>query len=144
MQDSSVVAKRKLDCYLYSLMGENLNFGTHSEAISHLEDWGFNVSQTYAECPSITEVEEYIAFWEMKRFELPLETDGIVIKVDSFEDQRKLGFTAKSPRWAIAFKYKSENKPTILEDISYNVGRTGAITPVANLQPVLLAGTTVK
>ena len=144
MQDSSVVAKRNLDCFLYSLMGENLEFTTHGEAISHLEHWGFNVSQTYAECPSIAEVEDYINHWEMRRFELPLETDGIVIKVDNFEDQRKLGFTAKSPRWAIAFKYKSENKPTILENISYNVGRTGAVTPVANLRPVLLAGTTVK
>ena len=144
MQDSSVVAKRKLDCYLYSLMGENLNFKTHSEAITSLEDWGFNVSQTYRECPNLAEVKAYIRDWELQRFELPLETDGIVIKVDSFEDQQKLGFTAKSPRWAIAYKYKSENKPTILQSISYNVGRTGAITPVANLQPVLLAGTTVK
>ena len=144
MQDSSIVAKRKLDCYLYSLMGENLSYKTHSEAINSLVEWGFNVSNTYKKCPTITEVMEYIQYWELRRFDLPLETDGIVIKVDSFKHQQVLGFTAKSPRWAIAYKYKSENKPTLLQDIVYNVGRTGAITPVANLQPVLLAGTTVK
>jgi DNA ligase (NAD+) len=144
MQDSAVVAKRKLDCFLYSMMGENLPFKTHREAISALEEWGFNVSDTYASCNNLQEVMDYIKYWEIRRFELPLETDGIVIKVDSFEHQRLLGFTAKSPRWAIAYKYKSESKPTILNSISYHVGRTGAITPVANLEPVLLAGTTVK
>jgi len=144
MQDSRVVAKRSLDCYLYSLMGEKLGFNTHSSAILAMESWGFNVSKTYAKCTSIEQVMEYIEHWEMLRFDLPLETDGIVIKVDSFADQQTLGFTAKSPRWAIAYKYKSENKPTVLNDISYHVGRTGAITPVANLEPVLLAGTTVK
>ena len=144
MQDSTVVAKRNLDCYIYSLMGDNLPYNTHSDSIKALQDWGFNVSQTYAQCTNIDEVMGYIAHWETRRFDLPLETDGIVVKVDSLADQKILGFTAKSPRWAIAYKYKSENKPTILQSISFNVGRTGAITPVANLQPVLLAGTTVK
>ena len=144
MQDSAVVAKRNLDCYIYSLMGDNLPFTTHSESIKALETWGLKVSPTYSECRSIQEIMDYIQHWETRRFELPLETDGIVVKVDSYSDQRTLGFTAKSPRWAIAYKYKSENKPTVLESISYNVGRTGAVTPVANLKPVLLAGTTVK
>lgn len=144
MQDSSVVASRSLDCYVYSLMGENLGFERHSESIAALEQWGFNVSRTFARCNNVQEVFDYINLWETKRFDLPLETDGIVVKVDSFVDQETLGFTAKSPRWAIAYKYKSENKPTLLRSISYQVGRTGAITPVANLAPVLLAGTTVK
>ncbi|GJM29245.1 MAG: DNA ligase [Cyclobacteriaceae bacterium] len=144
MQDSAVVAKRNLDCYVYSLMMENPSFPTHSESIAALEKWGFNVSKTYAQCNDINAVIEYIDHWATLRFELPLETDGIVVKVDSFSDQEILGFTAKSPRWAIAYKYKSENKPTVLKSISYQVGRTGAITPVANLEPVLLAGTTVK
>lgn len=144
MQDSGVVARRNLDCYIYSLMGDDLPFKTHSESIAALEKWGFNVSGTYAKCQNIEEVMSYIHKWELLRFELPLETDGIVVKVDRFADQQILGFTAKSPRWAIAYKYKSENKPTVLRSISYNVGRTGAITPVANLEPVLLAGTTVK
>jgi len=144
MQDSSIVASRGLDCYLYGLMGENLGFEKHSESMAALEKWGFNVSRTYAQCFSLQEVMNYIERWETRRFELPLETDGIVVKVDSFADQETLGFTAKSPRWAIAYKYKSENKPTLLRSISYQVGRTGAITPVANLAPVLLAGTTVK
>ena len=144
MQDSTVVAKRSLDCFIYSLMGDNLPFLTHSDSIKALQDWGFNVSQTYAQCSNIHDVMEYIEHWENLRFDLPLETDGIVVKVDSLSDQQILGFTAKSPRWAIAYKYKSENKPTILQSISFNVGRTGAITPVANLKPVLLAGTTVK
>ncbi|MGI9541871.1 MAG: NAD-dependent DNA ligase LigA [Cyclobacteriaceae bacterium] len=144
MQDSKVVAQRKLDCYLYSLMGDDLPFKTHSEAISHLESWGFNVSPTFRKCANINQVMDYIDDWENKRFELPLETDGIVVKINDFKQQELLGFTSKSPRWAIAYKYKAENKPTILESVSYQVGRTGAITPVANLKPVLLAGTTVK
>jgi len=144
MQDSTIVAKRSLDCYIYAMMGENLPFNTHSESIKALESWGFNVSKTYSQCAGIQEVMDYILYWETRRFDLPLETDGIVVKVDRFADQRILGFTAKSPRWAIAYKYKSESKPTVLQSISYNVGRTGAITPVAMLKPVLLAGTTVK
>lgn len=144
MQDSAVVAQRMLDCYIYSLMSEELKLRTHSEAVATLEEWGFNVSKTYRKCQNLQEVFDYIDHWENRRFELPLETDGIVIKVDDFEDQSILGYTAKSPRWAIAFKYQSENKPTKLNSISYQVGRTGAITPVANLEPVILAGTTVK
>ncbi|OEK01670.1 DNA ligase (NAD(+)) LigA [Roseivirga sp. 4D4] len=144
MQDSSVVASRKLDCYLYYLLGDNLNYATHSEAIHQIEKWGFNVSQTYRKCESITEVLEYIAEWEEKRHTLPSETDGVVIKVNSLNQQDELGFTAKSPRWAISYKYKAESASTVLESISYQVGRTGSVTPVANLRPVLLAGTTVK
>jgi len=144
MQDSSIVAKRSLDCYLYSLYGDNTGLYTHSESIHLLEKMGFNVSDTYKKCKDITEVLEYIAQWETKRHELPLETDGIVVKVNSITQQESLGFTAKSPRWAIAYKYKAENAATRLKDITYQVGRTGAITPVAELEPVLLAGTTVK
>lgn len=144
MQDSSIVASRKLDCYLYYLLGDTLEFKTHSESMAQLEQWGFNVSPTYKKCKNIEEVLEYIAYWESKRHDLPSETDGVVIKVDSLDQQNELGFTAKSPRWAIAYKYKAESASTILESISYQVGRTGSVTPVANLKPVLLAGTTVK
>lgn len=144
MQDSFVVASRRLDCYLYYLLGEVPGLSTHSEAISQIEEWGFNVSPTYQRCKNINEVLEYIAKWEEKRQELPVETDGIVVKVNSLQQQEQLGFTAKSPRWAISYKYKAESATTVLESISYQVGRTGAITPVANLSPVLLAGTTVK
>ncbi|MEQ8925118.1 MAG: NAD-dependent DNA ligase LigA [Fulvivirga sp.] len=144
MQDSSLVAKRKLDCYLYSMVGDNLNVETHEGAIKTLINLGFNVSPTYQKCSTIDEVINYIEKWETKRHELPLETDGIVIKVNSLKQQRDLGFTAKSPRWAIAYKYKAEDTTTILEGITYQIGRTGAVTPVAELKPVLLAGTTVK
>ena len=144
MQDSSVVASRRLDCYLYYLLGEDLGLSTHSEAISQIEEWGFNVSPTYQRCKNINEVLGYIAKWEEKRRELPVETDGIVVKVNNLQQQKQLDFTAKSPRWAISYKYKAESATTVLESISYQVGRTGAITPVANLSPVLLAGTTVK
>jgi DNA ligase (NAD+) len=144
MQDSTEVAKRRLDCFAYYLLGENLGVKTHDEAIKKLEHWKFNVSPTYKKCKDIKEVLKYIAQWEKKRLELPLETDGVVIKVNSIEQQQALGFTAKSPRWAIAFKYKSESLSTRLNDVTYQVGRTGAITPVAELEPVLLAGTTVK
>ena len=144
MQDSSEVAKRKLDCYLYYLLGDDIEVKTHSEAISKLESWGFQVSPTYRKCKSITEVLKYIHQWEKGRTELPLETDGVVIKVNDLDQQERLGYTAKSPRWAIAYKYKSESLSTRLNGITYQVGRTGAITPVAELEPVLLAGTTVK
>ncbi len=144
MQDSSIVASRNLDCYLYFLLGENLGTDLHSDNIKKLEEWGFNVSPTYKVCKDINSVLDYINEWEEKRFDLPVDTDGIVIKVNSFEQQEQLGFTAKSPRWAIAYKYKAESASTILESITYQVGRTGAITPVANLSPVHLAGTTVK
>ena len=143
MQDSAIVATRKLDCYLYSLMGVESVSG-HSDAIKSLESWGFNVSQTYAQCKDIDEVLKYISTWQEKRHELPVDTDGIVIKVNNQRQQKKLGFTAKSPRWAIAYKYKAESAVTTLNAVSYQVGRTGSITPVAELEPVLLAGTTVK
>ncbi|MBK5279758.1 MAG: NAD-dependent DNA ligase LigA [Bacteroidia bacterium] len=144
MQDSSEVAKRKLDCFLYYLLGDIPGTKAHSESISKLEAWGFQVSPTYQKCKSITEVLEYIHWWENRRTDLPLETDGVVIKVDSLDQQERLGYTAKSPRWAIAYKYKSESLSTKLNGITYQVGRTGAITPVAELEPILLAGTTVK
>ncbi|MCE7864638.1 MAG: NAD-dependent DNA ligase LigA [Bacteroidetes bacterium CHB5] len=144
MQDSTEVAKRKLDCYLYYLLGEENRVETHAQAINKLERWGFHVSPTYKKCKSIQEVLDYIQAWEKKRHELPLETDGVVIKVNSLEQQERLGFTAKSPRWAIAYKYKAESISTRLNGITYQVGRTGAVTPVAELEPVFLAGTTVK
>ncbi len=144
MQDSSVVASRKLDCYLYALMGSGRKIETHEDSIKLLSQWGFNVSPTFKKCASIDEVMDYIAHWQEKRHELPVETDGIVIKVNHYEHQEELGFTAKSPRWAISYKYKAEAAETTLNDITYQVGRTGAITPVAELAPVLLAGTTVK
>jgi len=144
MQDSSAVAKRKLDCYLYSLLGDDLTTPTHEAAIKTLEQMGFNISPTYRKCKNIHEVFNFITEWEVKRHELPLETDGIVIKVNSISQQNKLGFTAKNPRWAISYKYKAENAVTRLNAITYQVGRTGAITPVAELEPVLLAGTIVK
>jgi DNA ligase (NAD+) len=144
MQDSSIVASRKLDCYLYYLLGEELDAATHSESMEQIQKWGFKVSPTYRLCKSIDEVLAYIEEWEEKRHDLDSETDGVVIKVNNKAQQEDLGFTAKSPRWAIAYKYKAESAQTVLESISYQVGRTGAVTPVANLKPVHLAGTTVK
>jgi DNA ligase (NAD+) len=144
MQDSAEVAKRKLDCFLYYLLGDKNNVQTHEESIKRIESWGFQVSQTYKKCKTITEVLKYIEGWEKKRNDLPLETDGVVIKVNNLDQQERLGFTAKSPRWAIAYKYKSESISTRLNGITYQVGRTGAVTPVAELEPILLAGTTVK
>ncbi|MES2796609.1 MAG: NAD-dependent DNA ligase LigA [Bacteroidota bacterium] len=143
-QDSAAVAERNLDCYIYSYLSDNQDFNTHEESLVTLSDWGFNISKTWRKCSNIQKCFEFINEWETKRHELPLNTDGIVIKINSYEQQEELGFTAKSPRWAIAFKYKSENKSTLLKKISYQVGRTGAITPVAELQPVSLAGTMVK
>ena len=144
MQDSGVVAKRNLDCYIYGLLGENLAIESHSQALETLKNSGFNVPAHYKVCKSIKEVSDFIAEWEQKRFTLPLDTDGIVIKVNNYKHQNQLGYTAKSPRWAIAYKYESESASTLLESITYQVGRTGSITPVANLRPVQLAGTTVK
>lgn len=144
MQNSAEVARRKMSCYVYSLLGEGLNVTSHEESIKRLEEWKFNVSKTYRKCKTIQEVLVYINEWETKRHELPLETDGVVIKVNSLAQQEELGFTAKSPRWAISYKYKSESLSTRLNSITYQVGRTGAITPVAELNPILLAGTTVK
>ncbi len=144
MQDSGEVARRKLNCFVYYLLGEENNISTHEESIHLLEKWGFNVSPTYAKCASIESVLHYIDSWEKKRLDLPLETDGVVVKVNKLAQQQQLGFTAKSPRWATSFKYKAESVSTRLNAITYQVGRTGAITPVAELEPVFLAGTTVK
>ncbi|SFC92223.1 DNA ligase (NAD+) [Flexibacter flexilis DSM 6793] len=144
MQDSALVAKRNLECYVYALMGENLPFGTHEESVKALESWGFNVSPTYRRCASIAEVMDFIHFWEKNKETLPLAIDGIVLKVNDFAQREELGFTAKSPRWAISFKYQAEAKTTRLLSVVYQVGRTGAVTPVANLEPVELAGTVVK
>jgi DNA ligase (NAD+) len=144
MQDSSVVAKRKLDCFMYSLLGDDIHAETHFESLELLKEWGFHISPTYKKCKNIQEVKKYIDYWEKERFNLPLGTDGIVIKVNSYDQQEQLGFTAKSPKWAIAYKYKAEAASTQLESIGYQIGRTGAVTPVANLKPVQLAGTKVK
>lgn len=144
MQDSKVVARRKLDCYLYFLLGEQVPHQKHSENLEAAKSWGFKVSEHTKVCHGIQEVLKYIEHWDKARHDLPYDIDGIVIKVNDYKQQQHLGFTAKSPRWAIAYKFKAEQVSTQLEKITYQVGRTGAITPVANLKPVLLAGTTVK
>lgn len=144
MQDSAVVAKRKLDCFMYMLYGKNLPFKNHYDSLREAGKWGFKVPTYISKCKTIEDVFEFIDYWGKHRGGLPFDIDGVVIKVNSYDQQKVLGFTAKSPRWAIAYKYKAEAAVTILESISYQVGRTGAITPVANLKPVLLAGTTVK
>ena len=144
MQDSAVVAKRNLDCYLYFILGENLPFGSHYENLEAAKRWGFKVPPFNKKVNSIKGVFDFIGHWDKSRHELPFDIDGVVIKVNAYEHQKALGFTAKSPRWAIAYKFKATQVSTILEEITYQVGRTGAITPVANLKPVLLAGTTVK
>lgn len=144
MQDSKEVAKRPLDCFLYSLNTDKNYFKTHWESLEHLKKWGFNVSEHTKLSSSMDEVLAFIKYWEEARFKLSYEIDGIVIKVNSYAQQQELGFTAKSPRWAISYKYKAQEVETILEKVTYQVGRTGAVTPVANLKPVQLAGTTVK
>ena len=143
-QKSSVVAERKLDAYFYYLLGEKLPSDGHFENMLAAKEWGFKISPDTEKCANIDEVITFIRKWNQKRFELPVATDGIVIKVNALSLQQYLGTTAKSPRWAIAFKYKAEQASTILQSVSYQVGRTGAVTPVANLDPVQLAGTTVK
>jgi DNA ligase (NAD+) len=144
MQDSSVVAKRNLDCFLYAMMGENLPYDAHYDNLQKAKEWGFKISEHSKICRSLVEIQSFIEYWDKQRLKLAYDTDGIVIKVNDFNHQRLLGFTAKSPRWAVAYKFKAERVCTRLEAISYQVGRTGAITPVANLKPVQLAGTTVK
>ncbi len=144
LQDSSLVAKRPLECLIYSIAGNQNIIETQTEFLKTAQKWGFKVPNTFKKCESIEEVLEYISLWDTKRHELGYETDGVVIKIDDFSKQEELGYTAKAPRWAIAYKFKAEQKSTVLESISYQVGRTGAITPVANLTPVLLAGTIVK
>jgi DNA ligase (NAD+) len=144
MQDSGVVAKRKLDCFLYALYGDNLPFPGHFESLEAAAAWGFKISKHSKLCKGIEEVKKFIDHWDKQRAKLPFDIDGIVIKLNNYKQQQHLGFTAKSPRWAIAYKFKAEQVSTELQSITYQVGRTGAITPVANLKPVLLAGTTVK
>jgi len=146
LQDSAEVAKRPLDCFLYFLYLENRNklFATHWESLTKVKEWGFPVSEESKLCANIDEVLDFVHAWDVKRHELSYDIDGIVIKVNDYSYQEELGFTAKSPRWATSFKFKAERVETTLESVSYQVGRTGAVTPVANLKPVLLAGTTVK
>ena len=146
LQDSSEVAKRPLDCYLYFLYTENRNktFATHWESLEKVKEWGFPVAEHTKLCANIDEVLNFIHYWDTARHQLTFDIDGIVIKVNDYSYQEELGFTAKSPRWATSFKFKAERVETILESVSYQIGRTGAVTPVANLKPVLLAGTTVK
>ena len=144
LQDSAEVAKRPLDCLLYSLVGTNLPFSSHFEGLEKARQWGFKVPTQSKLANSMNEVFEFIEYWDKHRHDLPYETDGVVVKVNDLYHQEELGYTAKSPRWAIAYKFKAEQVSTILNSISYQVGRTGAITPVANLEPVQLAGTVVK
>ncbi|NNF01827.1 MAG: NAD-dependent DNA ligase LigA, partial [Bacteroidia bacterium] len=144
MQESKEVAKRNLDCYLYSIYSEGFKTDLHSERLKAMGDWGFKISEHTKKCKSIDEVFKYIEKWDKQRSKLPYDIDGVVIKVDSLKHQEQLGYTSKSPRWAIAYKFKAESVSTKLISVSYQVGRTGAITPVANLEAVQLAGTTVK
>ena len=144
LQDSAEVAKRPLDCLLYFVIGANLPFKTQFEGLQKARDWGFKVPTQSKLAKNLSEVFEYINYWDKHRHELPYETDGVVIKVNNLQHQDELGFTAKSPRWAMAYKFKAEQVTTKLNSITYQVGRTGAITPVANLEPVQLAGTIVK
>jgi len=144
MQDSKEVAKRKLDCYLYYVIGDQLPFSTHFESLNEAQKWGFKTSSFMARCKNTDEIDEFIQLWDKERKKLAFDIDGVVIKVNSYAQQQELGFTAKSPRWAIAYKFKAEQACTPLLSVSYQVGRTGAITPVANLEAVFLAGTTVK
>lgn len=148
LQDSAEVAKRGLDAYLYYVLPEGVLASNHSESIAHAGKLGFKIPRTQdkfiAKCDSIEAIMNFVDHWDKARKELPFDIDGVVIKVDNYKAQEDLGFTAKSPRWATAFKFKAERIPTVLESVSYQVGRTGAITPVANLKPVWLGGTTVK
>lgn len=144
LKESAEVAKRPLDCLLYFIIGNKLPFNSQIEGLETARNWGFKVPKEAKLARNIEEVFEFIDYWDVHRHNLPYETDGVVIKVNQFELQDELGFTAKSPRWAIAYKFKSEQVATTLNSISYQVGRTGAITPVANLKPVQLAGTIVK
>ncbi len=148
LQDSGVVASRNLDCFLYGLYGENLQGKSHYQNMEAARNWGFKVpsieNRQIEVCKSIEEIEKFINHWAEARHDLPFEIDGVVIKVNSYAAQDELGFTAKSPRWASAYKFKAQQEETLLKKITFQVGRTGAITPVANLKPVIIAGTTVK
>ena len=144
LQNASEVAKRKLDAYLYYMLGENLPADTHSGCLQAASAYGFKISDAVKVCKTLPEVMDYIKYWDKERKNLPVATDGIVLKVNSLTQQKNLGYTAKSPRWAIAYKFQAERALTTLQSVSYQVGRTGAITPVANLDPVQLSGTVVK
>ena len=143
-QNPAIVAARKLDAYFYYLLGEELPAETHFDNLEAARSWGFKIPNVIRVCNSLEDIYDYIAYWDTERKNLPVATDGIVLKVNSLRQQRNLGFTAKSPRWAIAYKFQAERVVTRLNSVSFQVGRTGAVTPVANLEPVLLAGTTVK
>lgn len=144
LQNSSEVSRRKLDSYLYYMLGEELPATSHYENLELAKSWGFKISEYSKVCASLDEVFEYIKYWDVERKNLPVATDGIVLKVNSIAQQKRLGYTAKTPRWAIAYKFQAERECTRLNEVTYQVGRTGAITPVANLNPVQLAGTVVK
>ncbi len=144
LQDSAAVAQRPLDCLLYGIVGPNTGITSQFQMLDKARNWGFKVPTIAQLCKTTDEVMAFIDHWDVHRHDLPYETDGVVIKVNSVQQQDELGYTAKSPRWAMAYKFKAEQVSTILNEITYQVGRTGAITPVANLEPVLLAGTTVK
>ncbi len=144
LQDSAEVAKRPLDCFIYFLYTEQRLFRSHWESLQAVKSWGFHTCEHNKLCSTIDDVLDFIQYWDEKRHDLSYDIDGIVLKVNGYAQQEELGFTAKSPRWAIAYKYKAQEVETVLEKVTYQVGRTGAVTPVANLKPVLLAGTTVK
>ena len=144
LQDSAAVAQRPLDCLLYGIVGPNTGITSQFQMLDKARNWGFKVPKIAQLCKTTDEVMAFIDYWDVHRHALPYETDGVVIKVNSIQHQDELGYTAKSPRWAMAYKFKAEQVSTVLNEITYQVGRTGAITPVANLEPVLLAGTTVK
>lgn len=141
---SSLVAKRSLDAYLYYMLGEELPSATHYENLEKAKTWGFKIGEGIKKVKTLQEIYDFIAYWDTERKNLPVATDGIVLKVNAIEQQKLLGYTAKSPRWAIAYKFKAERELTQLESVSYQIGRTGAVTPVANMSPVQLAGTIVK
>ena len=144
LQNSSIVASRKLDAYLYYMLGEELPDAGHYECLQHASRWGFKISPAMRKCSTLDEVFDYINYWDVERKNLPVATDGIVIKVNSLAQQRMLGYTAKVPRWAIAYKFQAEKALTRLNEVTYQVGRTGTVTPVANFDPVQLSGTMVK
>lgn len=143
-QQSSVVARRGLDCTLYQLSGDDLPFATHWASLAAAREWGFKVSEHGRICRTVAEVDAFIAHWDEARRDLPFPTDGVVVKVNDFAERRRIGFTAKAPKWAVAYKFKAEQALTRLVSVAFQVGRTGAVTPVANLEPVRLAGTTVR
>ncbi|MBQ6724699.1 MAG: NAD-dependent DNA ligase LigA [Paludibacteraceae bacterium] len=144
LQDPREVARRGLDAYLYYMLGENLPSTTHFERLETAKEWGFHISDAIKVCHSVDEVMNYIAYWDTERKNLPVATDGIVLKVNNLAQQEELGYTAKTPRWAIAYKFPAEKQLTLLKEITYQVGRTGVVTPVANLEPIQLSGTIVQ